>query len=126
MYYILMETGYEYNDETYNPPECGGGKPRSVYKDRAKAVAEATKCNAKHFEEGMRPGDYGYDWDDVTSFDEGEIILRMLDIDPHFKMTKSPWEMGGLPALTPAQQLKAAELFDLIKFYEVFEVEGNE
>lgn len=43
--YVIVELGYEYNDEYYYPPECGGGNPIDAYRSRKKAEAECERLN---------------------------------------------------------------------------------
>lgn len=45
--YVVLEIGWEYNDETYSRHEDGGGIPIVVYKDLATAVSSAEKLNVQ-------------------------------------------------------------------------------
>lgn len=40
MEYVIVEVGFEYNDETYNQAEDDGGRPLLVFADQKKAEAE--------------------------------------------------------------------------------------
>lgn len=39
--YVIVEIGWEYNDEYYHRPECDGGTLKTFYKAEEKALAEA-------------------------------------------------------------------------------------
>lgn len=43
--YILMQKGYEYDDNYYTSPECGGGTPTKIYFQHSDAQIEENKLN---------------------------------------------------------------------------------
>jgi hypothetical protein len=60
MQYIVMERGYEYNDEWYVPQESG--EPKLVFSDRTQAEAAAYRLNAKAKPVEVEPGTGGENW----------------------------------------------------------------
>lgn len=40
--YVIVEVGWEYNDEYYHRPECGGGTPKMFFTEEEKALAQVT------------------------------------------------------------------------------------
>lgn len=46
--YVLVELGWEYNDETYYRPESEGGKPSRIYLDKATAYKACHDLNKEH------------------------------------------------------------------------------
>lgn len=40
--YVIVELGWEYNDEYYHRPECGGGTPKMFFTEEEKALAQVT------------------------------------------------------------------------------------
>lgn len=44
--YVILEIGWEYNDEYYYRPESGGGKPIEAYFDETLANERCVKKNA--------------------------------------------------------------------------------
>ena len=70
--YVLMEEGWEYNDETYFHPESGGGTPHSFYTSLEKAQVECDKRNLASFKDLWKSGeihDYCYGLDELVSYD---------------------------------------------------------
>jgi hypothetical protein len=45
--FVVMEIGWEYNDENYFRPEDGGGTPKVAYLSRNDAVLSCKDMNAK-------------------------------------------------------------------------------
>lgn len=43
--YVVLEIGWEYNDETYSRSESGAGRPVVVYKQRATAEQAVVALN---------------------------------------------------------------------------------
>jgi len=43
--YVVMEIGWEYNDENYYRPESEGGVPRTAYRDKDDAEEERCRLN---------------------------------------------------------------------------------
>jgi len=48
--YIVMEIGWEYNDENYFRPEGKGGVPKIAYESSEDAMEACAKMTAKKFE----------------------------------------------------------------------------
>ena len=70
--YVLMEEGWEYNDETYFHPHSGGGTPHSFYTKESDAQAECDKRNLASFKKLWKSGDihdYCYGFDELVSYD---------------------------------------------------------
>lgn len=69
--YVLMEEGWDYNDEIRFTPECGGGMPRKVFEDQEKAQAECDARNIKELKSLFASGEireYCYGFDDLIPY----------------------------------------------------------
>lgn len=53
--FVLMEIGWEYDDENYYRPEGRGGTPQKVFTDPAKAIEEVNRLNEEQGSEDMSP-----------------------------------------------------------------------
>lgn len=54
--YAVMENGWEYNDEYYSRPDCGGGKPLVVYPSQQEANQECGRLEREAFRNGTAQG----------------------------------------------------------------------
>jgi hypothetical protein len=76
--FVVTEIGWEYNDEVYYRGEAGGGKAVTIYRDRAKAQAEADRLN---FAEILKQEEnlmcFGYSVDEIfANTDTAQVILE--------------------------------------------------
>lgn len=71
--YVLMEEGWEYNDEIMFRPESGGGTPRKVFTALSKAQKECDSLNVKELRKLFAEGEiteYFYGWDELLPRNE--------------------------------------------------------
>jgi len=69
-FYVLMEVGFDYNDETYFRYNGGGGHPSRVFTSKKKADEACLAKNIEEFKKVISNGDireYGYGLDEVLS-----------------------------------------------------------
>ena len=69
--YVLMEEGWEYNDETYFHPESGSGTPRKIFASQEAADKECSKRNIESFRELFTSGEaiqYFYNFRDIIPY----------------------------------------------------------
>ncbi len=69
--YVLMEEGWEYNDETFFHPESGSGSPRKVFTTQEAADKECQKRNIESLRELFESGEanqYFYNFDDILPY----------------------------------------------------------
>lgn len=79
--WIVQELGYEYNDEYYSRPGCGGGKPIKAFKNKKNAEAEMKELNEKHRKENPLEDEDGtyedyYEVVQVEFADEDEVSYK--------------------------------------------------
>jgi hypothetical protein len=66
--YVLMEAGWDYNDEIQFRPDGGGGHPKKVFSSKDKAQKECDNLNVKEFKKLFATGEiveYFYNWDEL-------------------------------------------------------------
>lgn len=71
--YVLMEEGWEYNDETFFHPESGSGTPRKVFATNEAAQKECDARNVESFRDLFTSGEanqYFYSFDDVIPYNK--------------------------------------------------------
>lgn len=131
--YVLMEIGWEYNDETYYQSSSGGGSPRKSFDSFEAATLECTKKNVEELKELFLNGelhDYAYDPDEIVDNpDELDAILKKLCgctmeewWENYYKTDYS--ERKG-PFTTEPTFQQWSEIYDCfsLQFWEIVEVE---
>ena len=127
--FVLMEVGFDYNDEVYFPGE--GGNPNRVFTSEKSAKKAAEDKNLLKFKSLISSGDireYGYSLDEVldvkTSVDDlnskSGIFMKA------FGKTASDWwkdyNSKLVRTLTDKEWLRLLDCFNFT-FYHVVEVE---
>ena len=49
--YVVLQKGFEYNDEVYSQSESGGGHPHKIFFTEEAARQEVKRMNLKEFKE---------------------------------------------------------------------------
>ena len=136
-YFVLMEAGFDYNDEVYLPSE--GGNPSRVFTSKEAAEKVMLQKNIDQFKNILEDGsikDYGYSLDEVLdhrgSSDELDgkdgIFMKL------FGKTASEWwdnvtyfndNQGGQSVVEPSDSdwARLLNCFNF-NFYYVVEVQG--
>jgi len=123
--YVVIERGYEYNDEIYHQPETDDdcGKPEHVYFDQKKALDVAQKLNSKFFS-GLRLCEYCYGIDEILVDEDEETCQKLSEIIGK-PLTKDELEEFEVPEnLTEKQLEEISKLFNL-EFYSVVAVDAD-
>ena len=127
-YYVVMECGWEYNDQYMYRPECGGGNPVKVFtslRDAKEFARHLTLKNFKFFRDDRWASlsEYITEGEGVESLfnEEGVKLLR----EAGAITTEDEWYVElDLKKLVDAQLQKLATcLQDPHYFYEVVEIE---
>lgn len=67
-FYVLLECGWEYNDEIMFRPQSRGGNPKLVFSSESKARSALEEKNLKHFKElflNQQLHEYAYSYEDL-------------------------------------------------------------
>jgi hypothetical protein len=84
--YVLMEEGWEYNDETYFHPDSGSGTPTKVFETQEAADVECNKRNLDSLKEMFAEGDasqYFYNLTDIIVYSnrkDSDKVERLEEI----------------------------------------------
>lgn len=139
--YVLMEDGWEYNDEIMFRPESRGGNPRKVFASKKKALDECNALNVAAFKKLFASGEiteYFYGWDELLPYNERkspEFQKRLTkackkvfgmdfeQVSLHFE--NAGYREGSLKGLPTASDKDWLELVSCTKlnFWEVVIVE---
>jgi hypothetical protein len=124
--FIVLEKGYEYNDEIYSEPEGGGGSPKRIFLSRPDAQEYLKELNYESYKENDLE-QYAYDIEDVlnVSLSEIEEFIKKLD-DKYGKSPLGPYERSGgikLHKLANSDECNEYDKMVGITFYEISEVE---
>ena len=131
--YVVSHVNYEYNDEVYYPPENGGGTPQLVFTDKKLAENKALLLNSLEFQ-GLTPGNYGYELDEVSSLSAEQIVTKLIglgviilrDDDDKIETIAEDIMQYELPDnLDALQLLEVAKIFNKLQFYQVQPVQGD-
>lgn len=129
-YFVLMERGFSYNDETYIP--CEGGNPSKIFSSKEDALKAAEKKNIETFVQMIKDGsirEYGYCLFDVVDSSKTSKLGKRGIFYKLFGMTAEDWwdstEFLGFENDPTDEQL--AELISCFNFdfYEIVEVQKD-
>lgn len=133
-FYVLMEVGFDYNDETYFRYNGGGGHPSRVFTNKKKAEEAALKNNLTEFQKLIRSDEireYGYGLDEVLANDvtEDDLLFQEGIFMTLFGKTAEDWwdslyDSAATLQVEPTQEQweKLFKCFNL-NFWEVVTVE---
>jgi hypothetical protein len=82
--YVLMEEGWEYNDETFFHPESGSGTPRKIYATLEAAEKERDQRNIKSIRNLFTTGEarqYFYSFDDIVLYEVRKTHAEMAKLE---------------------------------------------
>lgn len=118
--YVIQKIGYEYDDETYNRAQDGGGNPIIVMTDEVAAKKKFMELEIEAWR-GETVGHYGYDIDEVaTNESEFEKALESMGLD-----ADDLWNVE-IPMTATDEQIRRLIKSSKIRFHEIVEVEIKE
>lgn len=83
--YVVMEIGWEYNDEVYHRGNNGdsGGTPKKVFRDKAMAEKRSLELNIKELTNNSYRGlnSFGYELDDIVKRKHQGELATLLELD---------------------------------------------
>jgi len=123
--YVIMEKGYEYDDNIYNSTE--GGNPKTIIFGKKEAEEKSHKLEIEVLKEvDIRL--YTYDIEDAISSDIEEVKSYLESLNQKYgkPVPKNKWDKLGEYQLNPKATDEEAEKYLSmlsIRFFEVVEVE---
>lgn len=135
--YVLMEEGWEYNDEVFFRPESGSGTPRAFFLTQEEADVECNKRNVQSFKDLWSDGEirqYCYGLDEILPYEQRkDKDKKKLLNDTCEKIFGKDWsevddelsDQDRIQVLETATDEDWKQLFDLtnLNFWNVVEVE---
>lgn len=123
--YVVVERGFEYNDEIYDLNE--ERSPRQVFLDKASALGEAETRNMEQIRQ-FNPLAFCYGIDEITSLEREELGRRVSEIlGQQYQLPGEDvaWELDPIfPSWASDDQMRAiAKLFDRLEFFQVIEAD---
>lgn len=124
MKYVVIEKGWEYNDEIYYRAESGGGIPMKVFKDKHKADTWAREQNIKCVR-GQELCSFYYDLEDILGNVTEEYFKNFYS--RIFSVKDCNVELFQIPKDAPAEDI--GRVLDLLNpefmSFEVWPVEDG-
>lgn len=123
--YIIMEKGFEYDDNTYNPTD--GGNPRKVFFSRKDAETDLEILEIKNIKQIDISHYMPYDFDEGLNVDIDEFknYLKSLNDKYGLPEKKYSWDNNEYvlnPKATDEETIKFLNMFSL-RFFEIVEVD---
>jgi hypothetical protein len=131
--FVLMEQGWDYNDEVYFQPECGGGTPNKIYTSEKEALAEMKRRNLKSMKGLLISGeafDYCNSIGDMFQFDSDQELNQVLQNLFKLDLESVENKLNDREPLTVNEQATDQDWAALedkmtLSFWDVVECEGQ-
>jgi hypothetical protein len=126
--YVILQRGFEYDDEIYSNHESGSGFPKTVFFTKTAALEQTRKLNIEEFKI-TNISDYCYEIEDIC-----DDVEKLEELVKQFKQKygecpppKSKWDRKPdgwrlHPDVSDEEAKKYSDLVNL-EFYEVVETE---
>lgn len=125
--YIIIENGYEYNDEIFY--KTNGYDICKIFHSKDRAEEECKRLNVDMFRRDVtciREFTYG-DWYEVSSHDREYVQVELSKLFPDQDFSnKQFWLFWKVPKCSDEILMKVMALFDRIEFYSVGEYDYND
>jgi len=123
--YVIMQKGYEYDDNIYNSTE--GGTPTKVFFNKEDAYLEKDRLEIKYMKETDITS-YSYSIEDElkVEIDEVKSFLESLNNKYGTPAPLNKWDSFGEFQLNPMASYEESKKFlkmHSVRFYEISEVE---
>lgn len=82
--YVLMEEGWEYNDEVYFHPDSGSGTPVKVFETHEAAITECNSRNIESFRDlfiNAEANQYFYNFEDIIAYSSRKDVEKQKRMD---------------------------------------------
>ena len=126
--YVILQRGFEYNDEIYSSQESGSGFPKTIFFTEKTALEQVRKLNIAEFK-SQNLSDYCYDIEDICDdVEKLEELVKSLKEkygecpQPNSIWERKPDEWSLHPNVTDEEAIQYSELINL-EFFEIVETE---
>jgi hypothetical protein len=79
--YVIVEIGWEYNDEYYYRPDSGGGTPKKFFTDKAKAEVVCHDMNKAAKDKGHAIENQVWDEEKDEYVDKIEDTYEVMEVE---------------------------------------------
>jgi hypothetical protein len=126
--YVILQRGFEYNDEIYSNQEPGSGFPKTIFFTKKTALDQVRKLNIAEFK-SQNLSDYCYDIEDIC--DDVEKLEELLKTfkkkygecpAPNSVWERKPDEWRLHPNVSDEEAIQYSNLINL-EFFEIVETE---
>lgn len=127
--YVVLQKGFEYNDEVYSTTESGGGNPHKIFFTKEGAEEEVEKMNIEEFKQ-TNITQYSYDIEDICD-DSDELLQFCNSLNEKYGKieSKNRWDSVDQYRLhnmaTDEESKKYIKMVNLT-FYEMVDVEVDQ
>ena len=127
--YVVLQKGFEYNDEVYSESESGGGHPRKIYFNKQTALDEVKRLNINEFK-NTDISLYSYEIEDICEnpeelLDFCKSLIEKYGEIPSENNFDSPDEYRLHPNANDEESEKYMDMV-YISFYELSEADFDE
>ena len=120
--YVICSAGFEYNDEIYYRPECGGGHPIKVFSSKELADKVCHELNFKEFmnQWGDELRNYSYSIENIFHDEEAVSLFEKYLV----KINKKDDDWPDWQTMPPEILDKLFRCCSVV-WYEVYQVESH-
>lgn len=127
--YVVLQKGFEYNDEVYSTTESGGGNPHKIFFTKEGAEEEVEKMNIEEFKQ-TNITHYSYDIEDICD-DSDELLQFCNSLNEKYGKieSKNRWDSVDqyrLHNMATAEESKKYIKMVNLTFYEMVDVEVDQ
>ena len=124
--YVVVEKGFEYNDEIHSPNEGGGGIPKKIFFNLNDVQSEVKRLNLEMLK-NVNIIDYAYDIEDVVNdVEEFEALINKINENHGGKeQPKYNWQDYTWKIHSQATDDELSEVYKLVSlsFYDYYVVD---
>ena len=124
--YVVLQKGFEYNDEVYSQAESGSGHPHKIFFTEEAAREEVERMNIKELKE-TNITEYAYDIEDICDYPD-ELLEFCNSLNEKYGKieTKDRWNTPDeyrLNSMATDEEAKQYSNMIDLDFYEMVQVE---
>jgi len=123
--YVVMEIGYEYNDEVMHTTEGDYGTPRRIYSSKEKAEEVIKNLTISKYK-SEEIAYYYYDMDELIQIDIDKFKMECYKILGEEGWEGIDFERFEMSSSWTDEQIEKLSEFITLEFYKIVEVEEYE
>lgn len=123
--YIVLEKGFEYDDNIYHELDGGGGQPKKIFFTKLAGQEEINRLNIERFK-NLNISHYTYSIEDICDPDRVSQFVSMLNEKYGKVESKNKWDSADSYRLhKSANEEESLEYLSMVglRFFELVEVD---